>query len=546
MNERQPTREDILRSQSGIPVTAEDGTVQWVRPSSEGYRPQPSNISNSGQRPTTGSASNNSNGPVEQYRPSTEGQQPSASWTTWASSASPQSPRQLQSNGGKIPPYTNTLRTETNDKQLKHISTSSEKTKDSDLESSPTTYQPDPAAHPAYQPADIDIEKQSFSQEHDSQRQQSDDSNDDDSDDKKDDEKEDKKDPNLVTWDGDDDPENPMNFKPAKKWSMALMFGLMTFVVTFASSVFSSATMVTAMQFGVSSEVMILAVSLFVLGFAFGPIVWGPFSELYGRKVPLFVGYFIFAIFQIPVATATNLQTIFICRFFGGFFAAAPLATVGGALADFFGPIDRGVAMVIFSASTFIGPVMGPILGGFITMSHLGWRWTAWLTMIMAALFGIIGFFVIDETFAPVLLQRRAKKLKYQTKNWALHAEADEKEVNLKEIADKYLLKPFKMLALEPILVLVTLYMSLIYGIIYGFFEVFPVTFQEERGYNLGVGSLPFLSVLVGVLCGSAIIVYVTRTRTARIFREQGGIVPEERLIPMIIGGALLPIGLFW
>lgn len=57
-------------------------------------------------------------------------------------------------------------------------------------------------------------------------------------------------------------------------------------------------------------------------GFAFGPIMWGPFSELYGRKYPLFFGFFVFAIFQIPVAVAQNLQTIMICRFFGGFFGS--------------------------------------------------------------------------------------------------------------------------------------------------------------------------------------------------------------------------------
>lgn len=90
---------------------------------------------------------------------------------------------------------------------------------------------------------------------------------------KKDDEEE-EKDPNVVDWDGPDDKANPMNWAPARKWFIAVCMGLMTFVVTFASSVFSSATMVTAMQFGVSSEVMILSVALFVLGFAFGPIVW--------------------------------------------------------------------------------------------------------------------------------------------------------------------------------------------------------------------------------------------------------------------------------
>lgn len=188
------------------------------------------------------------------------------------------------------------------------------------------------------------------------------------------------------------------------------------------------------------------------------------------------MGYAIFAIFQIPVAVAQNLQTIFVCRFFGGFFASAPLAIIGGALADFFNPVDRGVAICLFGGATFIGPTMGPIMGGFITMSYLGWRWTQWITLIMAALMGTIGFIFIPETYAPVLLQRKAKRIRFETKNWAIRAPADEKKVDLKEIAENYLLRPFKMLALEPILVLVTLYMSLIYG------SLFPLPFQNRLG----------------------------------------------------------------
>ncbi|KAJ5394878.1 Bicyclomycin resistance protein [Penicillium crustosum] len=142
-----------------------------------------------------------------------------------------------------------------------------------------------------------------------------------------------------------------------------MMLGLMTICVTFGSSVFSTATKQTAKKFGVSSEVMVLGVSLFVLGFAFGPIIFGPLSELYGRKRPLFLGMFVFAIFQIPVAVALNLQTLFICRFLGGLFASAPLAIVSGILADMFEPVERGIAMAIFAAATFIGPVAGPIVG---------------------------------------------------------------------------------------------------------------------------------------------------------------------------------------
>lgn len=354
-------------------------------------------------------------------------------------------------------------------------------------------------------------------------------------------------DPNLIDWDGPDDPENPQNWSRGYKWFVTAILGMTTFVITFASSVFSTATQATAQHFNVSNEVMILGTSLFVLGFAVGPPIWGPLSELYGRKYPLFFGFFVFAIFQIPVAVAQNLQTIMICRFLGGTFGSAPLGIVGGTLTDFWGPLDRGVAMVTFAAATFIGPVAGPIVGGFIVNSHLGWRWTEYITAIMGFFFGTIGFLAIPETFGPVLLSRRATKIRFATKNWAIHAKRDEQQVNFKNIAEKYLLRPFTMLLKEPILDLITLYMAVIYGILYLFFEAYPIAFQEQRGWNSGVGALPFIAILLGVLLGGGIIIFTTKTRFTRKFKENNGVVvPEERLIPMIIGGFLFPAGMFW
>ncbi|KAF2465762.1 MFS general substrate transporter [Lindgomyces ingoldianus] len=327
------------------------------------------------------------------------------------------------------------------------------------------------------------------------------------------------RDPNLIVWDDPSDPVNPMNWPRWKKWNVTMLL------------VFSTATVSAAKKFGVSNEVMVLGTSLFVLGFAVGPPVWGPLSELYGRKIPLFTGFFIFAIFQIPVAVAQNLQAIMLYRFFGGVFGSAPLGTVGGTLTDFWGPVDRGVAMAIFAGATFIGPAAGPIVGGFIVQSHLGWRRTEYLTAIMSFFFG-----TIDLLF----------KIRHETRNWAVHALSDEQQVDLHSIAQKYLIRPFAMLALEPILDLVTLYMSLIYGTLYLFFEVYPIAFQEQRGWNSGVGALPFLSITIGVLLGGVIIVWTSKTRFARKLEKHGRIVPEERLIPMIIGGALFPIGMFW
>lgn len=140
----------------------------------------------------------------------------------------------------------------------------------------------------------------------------------------------------VVEFDGPDDPLHPQNWPMRKKITIAVVLGFTTLVAAFASSIFSAATRVVAQQFGVSTEVGILGLSLYVLGFATGPILWAPLSELRGRKLPLIISMFGFSIFSIATAVAKDLQTIFICRFWGGVFASCPLAVVAAVFSDMF------------------------------------------------------------------------------------------------------------------------------------------------------------------------------------------------------------------
>lgn len=280
----------------------------------------------------------------------------------------------------------------------------------------------------------------------------------------------------LVVFNGANDPDNPKNWTTKRRWAITISMGLLVFTVTFASSIFSVNIRVVEEKFNVELVTATLGVALFVLGFVFGPIAFGPMSEVLGRKVPLFFGFALFAIFQIPVALAQNITTICVGRFLGGFFASAPLAVVGGALADLWDPIPRSYAICVFAAGGFAGPVAGPIAGGFITESHLGWRWTSWITLIMAAFLGGFGFFVIPETSAARILQLRAKRLRMETGNTQYYSQADENKLTLNTVVNVYLLRPFVMFLQEPILALVTAYMSFLYGIVYLLFEAVSVT----------------------------------------------------------------------
>lgn len=279
-------------------------------------------------------------------------------------------------------------------------------------------------------------------------------------------------DPNLVRLNGPDDPLNPMNMPGWRKWSCASILGAMTFAATFSSAVFSAAAAETAKEFNVTPQTMVLATSLYVFGFATGPILMGPASELYGRKIPFFIGYLGFILSQIPVGLAQKVETILLFRFLGGVASSGSPAIVGGYLADFLPPVERGVAVAIFAATTLIGPSMGAIIGAVLVESSLGWRWTAWLSLILGVGFGAAGYAILPETYVPVLLKRRARVLRFKTRNWAYHSALEEKPVDLKDFVVRYLSRPFVMLCLEPILLLMTLYISFTFGMVYLLFMV--------------------------------------------------------------------------
>ena len=245
--------------------------------------------------------------------------------------------------------------------------------------------------------------------------------------------------------------QNPFDFPMWKKWLITILLAGLTTVATFASSVFSATIPITAKEFHTSETVMILGVSLYVLGFALGPLLWGPLSEVVGRKTPIFGGFFIFAILQIPTALAKNLPGILICRLLSGCFAAAPVVLVSATYADFWQPAQRGIASAVYSIAVYVGPTLGPIIGSIVTRSHLGWRWTSWLTLIMATAVGVPAFAFVPETFAPVLKRKAAKKLQKSTEESIVPSSQVPQRKTTDHFVRTYLVKPLLMLAFEPL-----------------------------------------------------------------------------------------------
>src|ERR1700712_2414495 len=106
---------------------------------------------------------------------------------------------------------------------------------------------------------------------------------------------------------------------------------------------------------------------------------------------------------------------------------------------------------------------------------------------------------ILDESYPAVLLVQKARRLRHESGNWALHAKHEEWDVSLRELGHKYMIRPFQLL-LTPICFLVAIYASFVYAILYANLAAFPIVFQQQRGWNPLVGSLPFLALLIGIL----------------------------------------------
>lgn len=358
------------------------------------------------------------------------------------------------------------------------------------------------------------------------------------------------KDPYLVEF-IPDDPRNPMLFSMWKKWTITLLVAVATLAVAFVSSAYTGGVNQIMEEFGVSGEVVTLGISLFVLGFAIGPLLWAPLSELYGRQILFFGTYGVLTAFNAGAAGSQNIETLLILRFFAGAFGSSPLTNAGGVIADMFPAAQRGLAMSVFAAAPFMGPTLGPIVGGFLGEAK-GWRWVEGLMAIFTGSLWIIGTLTIPETYPPVLLRKRAAALAKATGHvYRTKMDVDSgKTPSVGQAFKTALSRPWVLLFREPIVLALSLYLSVLYGTLYMMFAAFPIIFQQKRGWSEGIGGLAFLGVAVGML---AAVIYTIPDNTRYLratekAKKAGafGAAPEARLPPSMLGAVFIPVGLFW
>ena len=197
---------------------------------------------------------------------------------------------------------------------------------------------------------------------------------------------------------------------------------------------------------------------------------------------------------------------------------------------------------------TLANSYSGPIAGGFLGETQ-GWRWILGLIAILGGVVGIATMATTCETYAPFILRCRAKALSRLTgRVYLCRPDAGKPPKTLSQELSVSLTRPWVLLFREPIVLLTSLYISIVYGTLYMFFAGFPIIFQVSRGWSQGIAGLPFVGVAIGVCCAT-LAAGVDNKRYVRLCAavEAGGgaVEPEARLRTAMAGSVVLPIGLF-
>ncbi|KAI5478283.1 MFS transporter [Pseudohyphozyma bogoriensis] len=347
----------------------------------------------------------------------------------------------------------------------------------------------------------------------------------------------------MVGLKGADDPDSPLNFSTAKKWTILVTISLASFCVTSCSSQVAFTYSGVEKEFGVSSEVATLGLSLFVMGLGIGPLFLGPLSEFYGRRPIYVIAYFFFVAFNFQVAFAHNIETWIIGRFLCGLAGSAFLSVAGGSVSDMFAPHQVGAPMGVYTSSPFLGPVAGPIIAGFENQ-HLYWRWTWYIFLVWAFATWVSLIFLAPETYVPAILVKKAKALRKKGRT-DVRAPLELDPRSIPHVIAVSCTRPFELLVLEPMALVLCLWTSILLGILYMFFSGFTIVYTAY-GFNQQTIGLTFIGIGIGIVFGTSCHPYWAsfyRKVTAATGKRPP---PEEHLRKGMWGAVLVPLSLFW
>ena len=348
-----------------------------------------------------------------------------------------------------------------------------------------------------------------------------------------------------MTWDGDADPNHPFNWPRRRKWAITILLSNGGLVTLMSGAMLAPSLHAISQNFGTSEEEAQIFLSIFVLAFAFGPMVLSPFTEVFGRR-PVWILSSCFYILWNTVAGFSRSPGLMIAScVLAGIGASVEFAVTQPVLSDCWIPEERGKSYAISTFIPLLGPAIGPIVGGVVTQS-IGWRWTFWILSIYDAILVIIGILVLSETYEPILLSKQASQLRKSTGRPYFTADADFESQNLGVKLSRSLLRPLRLLVTQPILQVVAIFLAYNFGILYIVLSTFATLWIQRYGQTESQSGLHYIALVIGYTIAAQVGGKVMDRLWGYLKTRSGeSTAPEYRVPLMVPGAVLIPLGLF-
>ncbi|KAL4993430.1 major facilitator superfamily domain-containing protein [Aspergillus recurvatus] len=350
----------------------------------------------------------------------------------------------------------------------------------------------------------------------------------------------------IVDWDWENDQNNPRNWPKSKRWAHVVIISILAFITNMASTMCAPGIREIEADLNIASSVdSTLAVTLYVFGVAIGPMFMSPLSEIYGRVPVYHAANIIFAAFVLGNALSQSLAQFLIFRFLSGCAGGTPMALGGGTIADITTVQKRAVAMALFSMGPLAGPVLGPVLGGFVAAGP-GWRWTFWLLAILGGVAGMTALVIMRETHPKVILERKVARLHATTGHLNLRSKRVRDSLSPGQVLLQILVRPTMLLFRSPILFVISLYVALVFGVMYLLFTTFPSVFEGQYGFSTSISGLVYLGLGVALVASMLLFNILNGRVQAAQMKADGAqqARPEYRLLLMIWFSPFVGLGL--
>ncbi|KAF7626344.1 synaptic vesicle transporter [Aspergillus flavus] len=373
----------------------------------------------------------------------------------------------------------------------------------------------------------------------------------------------------LVGWDHDEDPMNPRNFTVTTRVMATLIVSALAFVVSAASSIESAVLRQNSAAYNVSEVVASLATGIFLLGFAAGSLVSGPLSEILGRNIVYTGSTSLFMVFVMASGLAPNIGAQLAFRFLAGVFGCPPLTCAGGTVADLWDPLEKTLIFPLYAILSFGGAVLSPVIASYLGQGTLSWRWTNWIVLIMAGL--VLGLVVLfqPETYSPLLLKWKAHHLRQLTGDPRYQSKLDLDRTSLLSRIVTACGRQFSLAMYEPIILLLALYMTILYIVLFTFFDGYTHIFSDVHDLSQGLTNITWVAMYVGIMLAGLIVPGMYSSMKNALKEEipsrdgngndngassngqsqptkSPSLNPENRLWYAMIGAPAIPISLFW